>query len=106
MGEASSSLGASSLKNLSAVRGCHSFSETVFLLSLSLLGLVCSLHFCTSLLKNINVLSRIWLYFSRIHTKAEYIIAEKNLFVKRVLKFSYKVYKSYIYVLDIFLTFC
>ena len=44
IGELSSSLGASSLKNFSTVSGCHSFSEAMFLFSLSLLGLVCSLH--------------------------------------------------------------
>ena len=44
IGELSSTLGASSLKNFSAVSGCHSFSETVFLFSLSLLRLICSLH--------------------------------------------------------------
>ena len=48
MGEASSSLGASSLKNLSAVSSCHSLSETVFLASLSLLRLICSEHNHTS----------------------------------------------------------
>ena len=44
IGELSSTLGASSLKNFSAVSGSHSFSEAMFLFSLSLLGLVCSLH--------------------------------------------------------------
>ena len=48
IGEASSTLGASSLKNFSAVSGCHSLSEAMFLVSLSLLGLICSLHDCTS----------------------------------------------------------
>lgn len=48
VGESCSTLGASSFKNFSAVRGCHSFSETVFLFSLSLLGLVCSFHRSTS----------------------------------------------------------
>ena len=51
VGELSSSLGASSLKNFSTVSGCHSLSETVFLFSLSLLGLICSLHFGTSFIK-------------------------------------------------------
>lgn len=40
-----SALGTSSGKHLSAVAGSHSFSEAVFHLSLTLLGLVCSLHF-------------------------------------------------------------
>ena len=44
IGELRSSLGASSLKNLSSVSGCHSLSETVFLFSLTLLGLVSSEH--------------------------------------------------------------
>ena len=44
IGELSSSLGASSLKNFSTVSGCHSLSETVFLVSLSFLRLICSLH--------------------------------------------------------------
>ena len=44
IGELSSSLGASSLKNFSTVSGRHSLSETVFLVSLSLLRLICSLH--------------------------------------------------------------
>ena len=44
VGELSSSLGASSLKNLSAVSSSHSLSETMLFFSLSLLGLVCSLH--------------------------------------------------------------
>ena len=42
--ETSSSFGASSLKNLSAVSGSHSLSEAVFCLSVSLLGLICSKH--------------------------------------------------------------
>ena len=44
IGELSSSLGASSLKNFSTVSGRHSLSETVFLVSLSLLRLIGSLH--------------------------------------------------------------
>ena len=44
VGELSSTLGASSLKNFSAVSGRHSFSETVFFVSLSFLRLICSLH--------------------------------------------------------------
>ena len=50
IGEASSTLGASSLKNFSAVSGCHSLSEAMFLFSLSLLRLICSLHDSTSLI--------------------------------------------------------
>ena len=48
IGEASSTLGASSLKNFSAVSGRHSLSEAMFLFSLSLLRLICSLHDSTS----------------------------------------------------------
>ena len=48
IGELSSTLGASSLKNFSTVSGCHSFSETVFLFSLSFLRLIGSLHDSTS----------------------------------------------------------
>ena len=44
IGETGSSLGASSLQNFSAVSSSHSFSETVFLVSLSFLRLICSLH--------------------------------------------------------------
>ena len=44
VGELSSSLGASSLKNFSTVSGCHSLSETMLFVSLSLLGLIGSLH--------------------------------------------------------------
>ena len=44
IGELSSSLGASSLKNFSTVCGCHSLSETMLFVSLSLLRLICSLH--------------------------------------------------------------
>ena len=49
VGQTSSSLGASSLENFSAVRGSHSFSEAMLLVSLSLLGLIGSFHECTSL---------------------------------------------------------
>ena len=44
VGKSCSSLGASSLKNLSAVGSRHSLSETVLHLSLSLLRLVGSFH--------------------------------------------------------------
>ena len=74
IGELSSTLGASSLKNLSAVSSCHSLSETVLFFSLSLLGLVCSLHDSHLLVKN-RLTSGQNALFSRIHTKAEYIIS-------------------------------
>ena len=77
IGEASSTLGASSLKNFSAVSCCHSFSEAVFLFSLSFLRLICSLHDSTSFIL-INVIECIkCIQLSRIHTKARYIITEK-----------------------------
>ena len=44
VGKTSSSLGASSLKNLSAVSRSHSLSEAVNLFSLSFLRLIRSLH--------------------------------------------------------------
>ena len=44
VGELCSTLGASSLKNFSTVCGCHSLSKAMFLFSLSLLRLICSLH--------------------------------------------------------------
>ena len=44
IGEASSTLGASSFQNFSAVRGRHSFAEAVFLASLSFLGLIGPFH--------------------------------------------------------------
>ena len=66
IGELSSSLGTSSLKNFSTVGCCHSFSEAMFLFSLSLLRLIGSLHEDTSFVK-INI-------FSRIHINAKYII--------------------------------
>ena len=44
VGKSCSSLGASSLKNLSAVGSCHSLSKAVLHFALSFLRLVCSLH--------------------------------------------------------------
>jgi hypothetical protein len=44
VGQSFSALGASSLQDVSAVSGSHSLSETVFLGTLSLLGLVRSQH--------------------------------------------------------------
>jgi len=48
VGESCTTLIASSLEYLSAVRGSHSLAEAVFLTSLSLLGLICSEHNRTS----------------------------------------------------------
>ena len=87
VGKTSSSFGASSLKNLSAVSGSHSFSETVFLFSLSLLRLVCSFHDSTSFnLINVGERNKC-VRISRIHTKARYIITENLEFVNRYLKY-------------------
>ena len=49
IGESLSSLSASSLENVSAISSLHSLSEAVLLLSLTLLGLICSKHIRTSL---------------------------------------------------------
>ena len=81
IGEASSTLGASSLKNFSAVSGCHSLSEAMFLFSLSLLRLICSLHDSTSFNFFKRQKTRFPRLSLRIHTKASYIITEKSQFV-------------------------
>jgi len=70
VGKTSSTLGASSFKNLSAVCGSHSFSEAMLFASLSLLGLICSLH-DLHLLVNLLTSSS---YIKDDHTKAVYII--------------------------------
>ena len=90
IGEASSTLGASSLKNFSAVSGCHSLSEAMFLFSLSLLRLICSLHDRTSFNFFKRQKTRFPRLSLRIHTKASYIITEKSQFVNRNLKFIFK----------------
>ncbi len=70
IGETSSTLGASSLKNFSTVCCSHSFSKAMFLFSLSLLRLICSFHDLHLLV----VLLTSYPYLSYDHTKAEYII--------------------------------
>ena len=45
IGQSLSAFCASSLKNVSAVGSLHSLSEAMLLLSLTLLGLICSEHF-------------------------------------------------------------
>ena len=82
IGKTSSTLGASSLKNFSTVCCSHSFSETVFLVSLSLLRLICSLHGTAPPCLITNVL----LVHSNDHTKAEYIIYYFFEFVKTFLR--------------------
>ena len=61
VGELSSSLGASSLKNLSTVSGSHSLSKAVFFLSVTLFGLICSKHGITPPveIKNISIILRL-----------------------------------------------
>ena len=56
VGELSSTLGASSLENFSTVSRSHSFSEAVFLHSLSFLRLIRSFHDSTSF----SVLTSSW----------------------------------------------
>ena len=95
IGEASSTLGASSLKNFSAVSGCHSLSEAMFLFSLSLFRLICSLHDSTSFNFFKRQKTRLPRLSLRIHTKASYIITEKSQFVNRNLKLFFKNTLSY-----------
>ena len=83
IGETCSTLGASSFKNFSTVCCSHSFSETVFFVSLSLLRLICSLHELHLLVKLLTSFS----YTRYDHTKAEYIIYYFYPFVKRFLAF-------------------
>ena len=98
IGELSSSLGASSLKNFSAVSGCHSLSEAVFLFSLSFLRLICSLHDSTSF-NLFNVKKRaLRVVPLRIHTKAEYIITEKVSFVNTFRKYFFHI-SFFVYLL-------
>ena len=97
IGEASSTLGASSLKNFSAVSGCHSLSKAMFLFSLSLFRLICSLHDSTSFNFFKRQKTRLPRLSLRIHTKASYIITEKSQFVNRNSKFIFL--KQYIYTI-------
>ena len=73
IGELSSSLGASSLKNFSAVSGRHSLSEAMFLFSLSLLRLICSLHDSTSF-GFINIAKRINAFAFRVFIRKHDIL--------------------------------
>ena len=90
IGETSSTLGASSLKNFSSVGSSHSLSEAMLLVSLSFLGLVCSFHDLHLLVKLLTSFS----YIKDDHTKAEYIISQKNQFVN---SFFYISKNKYIY---------
>ena len=89
IGESCSSLGASSLKNFSAVGSCHSLSETVLHLSLSLLGLVGSFHEW-HLLCSFRWGLRGFVESSRIHIKTSCIIYKRTRFVKSFCKKSGK----------------
>ena len=80
IGEANSAFGASSFQNFSAVGGSHSFAEPVFLASLLFLGLIRSFHGCTSFVVIMTPIYQTRIPINRI--KAEYIIPEKNTFVK------------------------
>jgi hypothetical protein len=78
IGKTSSTLGASSFKNFSTVSCSHSFSETVFLVSLSLLGLIGSLHDLHLLVYFLTSLSYIKErpYESRIYYKTKLFICQ------------------------------
>jgi hypothetical protein len=69
-----SAFGSSSCNNFSAVFSCHSFSETVLVLSLPVAWLICSFHFLFSLL---NV--------------AKILMLKKNF--KELMKFKIKIIK-------------
>ena len=77
IGELSSSLGASSLKNFSAVSSRHSLSETVLHLSLSLLRLVGSFHEWHLLYSFCSVL-RGMRFHSRVFIQRHFIIYKKR----------------------------
>ena len=90
IGESSSSLGTSSLKNFSTVSGCHSFSEAMFLFSLSLLRLIGSLHEDTSFVKinifHVFILTQNILYIflyqlSRAKIKIFYILINGGFYI-------------------------
>ena len=89
IGELSSSLCASSLKNLSTVSGSHSLSEAVLLVSLSLLRLICSLHNKHLLLIRIDINSA---YSNIKHINARYIIPDGARFVKTKCEYFYFFY--------------
>ena len=98
VGELSSTLGASSLKNFSTVSGCHSFSETMFLFSLSLLRLIGSFHDSTSF-KIINVGSRkisfilAYSYESRVYYISKLpFCQEKNQIFFEILIYIFKIF--------------
>ena len=108
IGELSSTLGASSLKNFSAVSGSHSLSETVLFFSLSLLGLVCSLH-DSHLLVKIRLTSGqnapffAYSYESRIHYILKYafcqVIFEKFYYFNVLINkdFAFTVNRQFFY---------
>ena len=114
IGETSSSLGASSLQNFSAVSSSHSFSETVFLVSLSLLGLIGSLHDLHLLVYFLTSLSYIKErpYESRIYYKTNLFICQDFFYFfvkltkiiwksKKISAIRYKYYKTRVKILTL-----
>jgi hypothetical protein len=98
IGKTSSTLGASSFKNFSTVSRSHSFSETVFLFSLSLLGLIGSLHDLHLLVYFLTSLSYIKErpYESRIYYKTKMSICQEFFyFFVKLTKIKYKSKKIY-----------
>ena len=91
IGQSFSALCTSSLEYVSSIGGCHSFSETVLFLSLTLFRLISSKHF-VHLLNLVlipdheisGILSGSVLPFSRItlYTMTSYIKPQKSSFVK------------------------
>lgn len=89
IGQTSSSFGASSFENFSAVCGSHSFAEAVLFASLSFLGLICSFHSGTSLSFRFQRLDTVYgTPEQRFHTKLMYIIIKSSAFVKGFFIFS------------------
>ena len=107
IGKTSSTLGASSFKNFSTVSCSHSLSETVFLFSLSLLGLLGSLHDLHLLVYFLTSLSYIKErpYESRIYYKTNLFICQDFFYFfvkltkiiwksKKISAIRYKYYKT------------
>ena len=101
VGELSSTLGASSLKNFSAVSGSHSFSKAMFLFSLSFLRLVCSLHDSHLLVKLINVRVKIHPTFRVFIRKQNTLYNIKRLLSSHFRKLLYFYQYNYIILLTL-----
>ena len=109
VGKLSSTLGASSLENFSTVSGRHSFSETVFLFSLSLLRLIGSFHGCTSFIKIDVGTFRIPDSFAYSYESRVYYIAKNTVCQdKKQKKFIFVKYnlKEVFIILDFSVLFC